>query len=105
MNYATVYRTKPDCLADLFRNLLLMDAEGNLIEQRPQAILSSLVHGPAKSARYMAIRGSSTLLQHIYKGYYFTGDGARRDEDGYYWITGRTDDRRMYQGIVSALLK
>lgn len=27
-----------------------------------------------------------------YKGYYFTGDGARRDEDGYYWITGRMDD-------------
>jgi len=25
-------------------------------------------------------------------GYYFTGDGARRDEDGYYWITGRVDD-------------
>ena len=27
-----------------------------------------------------------------YKGYYFTGDGARRDDDGYYWITGRVDD-------------
>ena len=27
-----------------------------------------------------------------YKGYYFAGDGARRDEDGYYWITGRVDD-------------
>jgi len=27
-----------------------------------------------------------------YAGYYFTGDGARRDEDGYYWITGRVDD-------------
>jgi acetyl-CoA synthetase len=27
-----------------------------------------------------------------YKGLYFTGDGARRDEDGYYWITGRVDD-------------
>ena len=27
-----------------------------------------------------------------YKGYYFTGDGARRDQDGYYWITGRVDD-------------
>ena len=27
-----------------------------------------------------------------YKGMYFTGDGARRDEDGYYWITGRIDD-------------
>jgi acetyl-CoA synthetase len=27
-----------------------------------------------------------------YQGYYFTGDGARRDADGYYWITGRADD-------------
>ncbi|HSG35314.1 MAG TPA: acetate--CoA ligase, partial [Sphingomonadaceae bacterium] len=27
-----------------------------------------------------------------YPGYYFTGDGCRRDEDGYYWITGRIDD-------------
>ena len=27
-----------------------------------------------------------------YDGYYFTGDGCRRDEDGYYWITGRVDD-------------
>jgi acetyl-CoA synthetase len=27
-----------------------------------------------------------------YKGFYFTGDGCRRDEDGYYWITGRIDD-------------
>ncbi len=28
----------------------------------------------------------------VHKGVYFTGDGARRDEDGYYWITGRVDD-------------
>ena len=28
----------------------------------------------------------------MYKNIYFTGDGARRDEDGYYWITGRVDD-------------
>ncbi|NQU27465.1 MAG: AMP-binding protein, partial [Candidatus Marinimicrobia bacterium] len=28
----------------------------------------------------------------LYPGYYLTGDGARRDEDGYYWITGRVDD-------------
>jgi len=27
-----------------------------------------------------------------YEGYYFTGDGCKRDEDGYYWITGRVDD-------------
>lgn len=28
----------------------------------------------------------------VYNGYYATGDGAIRDEDGYFWITGRTDD-------------
>ena len=28
----------------------------------------------------------------MYKGYYFTGDGATRDKDGYYWVTGRVDD-------------
>jgi acetyl-CoA synthetase len=28
----------------------------------------------------------------VYPGYYFSGDGARRDDDGYYWITGRVDD-------------
>jgi acetyl-CoA synthetase len=28
----------------------------------------------------------------MFPGYYFTGDGARRDQDGYYWITGRVDD-------------
>mmetsp|Transcript_10042 Transcript_10042/g.15105 ORF Transcript_10042/g.15105 Transcript_10042/m.15105 type:complete len:179 (+) Transcript_10042:1526-2062(+) len=27
-----------------------------------------------------------------YEGYYFTGDGCKRDKDGYYWITGRVDD-------------
>ena len=32
-----------------------------------------------------------TYFSH-YPGYYFTGDGASRDEDGYYWITGRVDD-------------
>ena len=32
-----------------------------------------------------------TYFKH-YPGYYFTGDGALRDEDGYYWITGRVDD-------------
>lgn len=28
----------------------------------------------------------------VVQGYYFTGDGCRRDEDGFYWITGRVDD-------------
>eukprot|EP00457_Paulinella_chromatophora_P001748 gb/GEZN01001750.1/.p1 GENE.gb/GEZN01001750.1/~~gb/GEZN01001750.1/.p1 ORF type:complete len:892 (+),score=89.81 gb/GEZN01001750.1/:341-2677(+) len=33
-----------------------------------------------------------------YPGYYFTGDGCRRDEDGYYWITGRVDDVMIVSG-------
>jgi acetyl-CoA synthetase len=48
----------------------------------------------------------------MYKGFYFTGDGARRDEDGYYWITGRVDDVLNVSGhrlgtaeIESALVK
>jgi acetyl-CoA synthetase len=36
-------------------------------------------------------RFTETYFSH-YDGYYFTGDGAKRDEDGYYWITGRVDD-------------
>ena len=36
-------------------------------------------------------RFADTYFQQ-YKGYYFTGDGCRRDADGYYWITGRVDD-------------
>ncbi|WP_373353299.1 acetate--CoA ligase [Pseudoroseicyclus sp. CXY001] len=36
-------------------------------------------------------RFEATYFQQ-YKGYYFAGDGCRRDEDGYYWITGRVDD-------------
>lgn len=33
-----------------------------------------------------------------FNGYYFTGDGARRDEDGYLWITGRVDDLMNVSG-------
>ena len=36
--------------------------------------------------------GSSRPISRRSPGYYFTGDGARRDADGYYWITGRVDD-------------
>ncbi|KAJ9520487.1 hypothetical protein QJQ45_000217 [Haematococcus lacustris] len=37
-----------------------------------------------------------------FPGYYFTGDGARRDEDGYYWITGRVDD--VSPGLDTAVI-
>ena len=38
------------------------------------------------------ISASSTPISAPIPGKYFTGDGCRRDEDGYYWITGRVDD-------------
>ncbi|MDZ7770056.1 MAG: AMP-binding protein [Woeseiaceae bacterium] len=47
----------------------------------------------ARCARSTATTSaSSTTYFSTYPGCYFTGDGARRDEDGYYWITGRVDD-------------
>jgi acetyl-CoA synthetase len=49
--------------------------------------------GRARCARSMAtMSASSQTYFSTYKGNYFTGDGCRRDEDGYYWITGRVDD-------------
>lgn len=38
-------------------------------------------------------RGITSLtMTECVQGYYFSGDGCRRDEDGFYWITGRVDD-------------
>jgi acyl-coenzyme A synthetase/AMP-(fatty) acid ligase len=34
----------------------------------------------------------NVIVSFFCAGYYFTGDGAKRDDDGYYWITGRVDD-------------
>ena len=49
--------------------------------------------GPARCARvYGDHRVSSTPISRPIPGKYFTGDGCRRDDDGYYWITGRVDD-------------
>ncbi len=36
------------------------------------------------------------MLKQSVQGFYFTGDGCRRDEDGYYWITGRVDDVSIF---------
>jgi len=59
-------------------------ATGNLAIKRPWPGQLRTVFGDHK-------RFYETYFS-TYKGYYFTGDGARRDEDGYYWITGRVDD-------------
>ena len=40
-----------------------------------------------------------------FKGKYFTGDGCKRDDDGYYWITGRVDDVINVSGHRLELLK
>jgi acetyl-CoA synthetase len=63
-----------------------------VLEGRPRAICASpTLAGPDAHG----LRRSRALHQtyfSTYKGKYFTGDGCRRDEDGYYWITGRVDD-------------
>ena len=71
-----------------------MDAEGNLIEE--QAASGNLVITASWPGQIRSVYGDHQRVidtyYSTYPGYYFTGDGARRDEDGYYWITGRVDD-------------
>jgi acetyl-CoA synthetase len=57
---------------------------GKLILRRPWPAMLRTIYGD--KARYRKEYWSE------YKGNYFTGDGARRDEDGYFWIVGRIDD-------------
>jgi len=58
--------------------------DGNLVITRPWPGIMRTVYGDHQ-------RFIDTYFS-MYKGLYFTGDGARRDEDGYWWITGRVDD-------------
>ena len=60
------------------------DVSGYLCIARPWPGQARTIHGNHK--RFLETYFSQ------YPGYYFTGDGCRRDEDGYYWITGRVDD-------------
>ncbi len=59
-------------------------ASGNLCINRPWPGMMRTVYGDHERFR------KTYFVQ--YPGRYFTGDGCRRDEDGYYWITGRVDD-------------
>ncbi|MDC3123514.1 acetate--CoA ligase [Gammaproteobacteria bacterium] len=72
----------------------LMDAQGELIEE--QAASGNLVIRSSWPGQIRSVYGDHQRVidtyYSTYPGYYFTGDGARRDEDGYYWITGRVDD-------------
>ncbi|KAG9249024.1 hypothetical protein BJ878DRAFT_411377 [Calycina marina] len=60
------------------------DVEGVLAFKQPWPSMTRTVWGAHK--RYM------DTYFNVYKGYYFTGDGAGRDHEGYYWIRGRVDD-------------
>ena len=71
----------------------IVDNEGNLIEGEAAGNLVILDAWPGmmRSVYGDHKRFVDTYFS-IYKGKFFTGDGCRRDEDGYYWITGRVDD-------------
>ncbi len=72
---------------------VLLDDEGNEVDG---AGVGNLVIKRSWPGQMRTVYGDhdrfvSTYFA-TYPGYYMTGDGARRDEDGYYWITGRVDD-------------
>jgi len=71
----------------------IVDGEGNLQDGAAEGILIITDSWPGQMR---TIYGDHPRFIETYfstfEGSYFTGDGARRDEDGYYWITGRVDD-------------
>jgi acetyl-CoA synthetase len=71
----------------------IVDNQGNLLEGVAEGNLVILDSWPGQMRSIYGDhdRFVDTYFK-TYKGMYFTGDGARRDEDGYYWITGRVDD-------------
>jgi acetyl-CoA synthetase len=73
---------------------VLVDEEGRKLEGngvRGNLCLARSWPGQARTIYGDHERFRETYFSQ-YPGYYFTGDGCRRDEDGYYWITGRVDD-------------
>ncbi|RAR99545.1 AMP-binding enzyme, partial [Ensifer adhaerens] len=71
----------------------LVDNEGNVLEGAADGNLCITDSWPGQMRTIYGdhARFGQTYFA-TYKGKYFTGDGCRRDEDGYYWITGRVDD-------------
>ncbi|MGZ3443127.1 MAG: AMP-binding enzyme, partial [Polyangia bacterium] len=71
----------------------IVDTEGNIIEGEATGNLVILDAWPGMMRTVYGDhqRFVETYFS-TYKGKYFTGDGCRRDADGYYWITGRSDD-------------
>ena len=72
---------------------VLLDTEGNEITGAGEGLLMIKSSWPSQIRTvYGDHKRCIETYFSAYPGYYFTGDGARRDEDGYYWITGRVDD-------------
>ncbi len=71
----------------------VVDAEGNVMEGACEGILlmKDSWPGQMRTVYQNPERFEQTYFS-AYENRYFTGDGCRRDEDGYYWITGRVDD-------------
>ena len=71
----------------------LLDADGNELEGPATGNLVLCQSWPSQiRSLYGDHQRCIDTYFTAYPGYYFTGDSARRDEDGYYWITGRVDD-------------
>jgi acetyl-CoA synthetase len=71
----------------------LLDDQGQEIEGPGQGTL--VIKGSWPGQMRTVYRNHTRFIETYFKaydGYYFSGDGAMRDEDGYYWITGRVDD-------------
>lgn len=72
---------------------VLLDDEGNVLEGSASGNLAIPRSWPGQMRGiYNNPKRFHDAYFKMYDGYYFTGDGCRRDEDGYYWITGRVDD-------------
>src|SRR3984885_10461415 len=71
----------------------LVDADGKVLEGAASGnlVLTQSWPGQMRTVYGDHQRFIDTYFK-TYRGKYFTGDGCRRDEDGYYWITGRVDD-------------
>ncbi|MCQ8115903.1 acetate--CoA ligase [Methylomonas rosea] len=71
----------------------ILDPDGNILEGEAEGILALTYPWPGQAR---TVYGDHARFIDTYfakfPGYYFAGDGARRDKDGYYWITGRIDD-------------
>jgi acetyl-CoA synthetase len=71
----------------------LVDPEGKILEGATSGNLVITASWPSQIRTvYGDHKRCIETYYSTYRGYYFTGDGARRDEDGYWWITGRVDD-------------